>query len=852
MNEDKIKEILSGLFAQPCEPSTQRHLIFWYDEERAYEDVLSDLVPESVKVHILTDRNNFSTKKLLEYDDPASNFLIYSPAKKPDDRFNWFLDTILYSREFTPDQVLLTAIELGIKGDSMKHLIKEYQSFFNSKERFKKFKSIFTGNTEEAFEVSMLAVLSREKSTSIEDILRKLFAKGVGEDNELYEEIKRYSLEERFWHYVERHFGYASEHPTLAHLFSSLVLTSLADVLREDFPIKWKPYLCQKHGNCILFIDHWIKDISARDSYVTLSLKFESDFDIPSSVKDWHEKRISYYDCDILKIFDREVIKYIIEKLLSPSADFNNLKTLVESRKVTHWYKEYEHIYEAIDGAIDIISLVEKFEKEGIAHATSEVFIHAYAREYYKVDQAYRRFIYNYDRITQIELPCLLEKVENLYENSFVRNLSAAWSDGVLQELIPFWSIPGIPHQQNFYNDTIKPVIARDDRGKVYVIISDGLRYEAAEELTAQLKRDEKVKADIELSFMQGVVPSYTRYGMASLLPHKDISLSSEGTISIDSMGIESTEERDKVLKKALNESRAITYSQMMDMTHDELREALKPARIVYVYHNTIDATGDKEVTEKKVFDAVHESMREIRSCVTKLVNAVSATAIFITADHGFLYQRRALDESDKLIKGKFKTIEEKKRSIIVEGEGMELSKGVLALSMSYLLGKNSPLKVITPKGIHRFKTPGAGINYVHGGMSLQEIVIPLMRLKAHKVSKQKKVEVKITNTSRTITNNKFTLHFFQTEKISESTVPRILKVSLWDDGEKISDEKTVVADRESDNATEREFKVIITLKTVSYDKQKNYYLKLQDGDDTYDMIPFKINIAFVDEFGTW
>jgi hypothetical protein len=71
----------------------------------------------------------------------------------------------------------------------------------------------------------------------------------------------------------------------------------------------------------------------------------------------------------------------------------------------------------------------------------------------------------------------------------------------------------------------------------------------------------------------------------------------------------------------------------------------------------------------------------------------------------------------------------------------------------------------------YRFKTPGGGQNFVHGGASLQEIVIPLINYRNDRKKDERrlisKVDVKLTNTSRKITNSLFSLDFFQTEKLS-------------------------------------------------------------------------------------
>ena len=73
-------------------------------------------------------------------------------------------------------------------------------------------------------------------------------------------------------------------------------------------------------------------------------------------------------------------------------------------------------------------------------------------------------------------------------------------------------------------------------------------------------------------------------------------------------------------------------------MPGDELRDLYKQHQIFYVYHDRIDAAGDKAATERTVFRAAEETLRELLLLVKKWTNA-NATNILITADHGFLYQ---------------------------------------------------------------------------------------------------------------------------------------------------------------------------------------------------------------------
>ena len=83
-------------------------------------------------------------------------------------------------------------------------------------------------------------------------------------------------------------------------------------------------------------------------------------------------------------------------------------------------------------------------------------------------------------------------------------------------------------------------------------------------------------------------------------------------------------------------------------MGKDESRALVRDHEVVYVYHNLIDKTGDTRDTEERVFSAAEDTLQELIRIIKKLTNA-NASNMLVTADHGFIYQNRVLEESDFL-----------------------------------------------------------------------------------------------------------------------------------------------------------------------------------------------------------
>lgn len=83
-------------------------------------------------------------------------------------------------------------------------------------------------------------------------------------------------------------------------------------------------------------------------------------------------------------------------------------------------------------------------------------------------------------------------------------------------------------------------------------------------------------------------------------------------------------------------------------MKRDEYRNLVKSCNVLYVYHNTIDAIGDKEASESGTFEACIRAINELEAVVKRLSNA-NITNMIVTADHGFLYQNHDVSDAEWL-----------------------------------------------------------------------------------------------------------------------------------------------------------------------------------------------------------
>lgn len=372
------------------------------------------------------------------------------------------------------------------------------------------------------------------------------------------------------------------------------------------------------------------------------------------------------------------------------------------------------------------------------------------------------------------------------------------------------------------------------------------MRYEVGRTLFEKIQADEKCTATI--SAMQSVLPSYTRFGMAALLPHKTIAVCQDLRVTVDGKPTDDLRQREAILQAAQPNSRCVQFDDIKSMKVAELREIFTGQDVVYVYHNQIDARGDKANTENEVFAACEEAVDEIFTLIKRLTVSANTIHYIITADHGFIYKRDNLHESDKI-----GGIPNAGHRFALTAENIK-ADGIMRLPLASITGDEDARVVYFPLGSDIFKAAGSGLNYVHGGSSPQELIIPLIDVKTEKGRRDTTTaQIALVSLTSKITNLITTLDFVQTEPISDvvkETTYRLYFISS--DNEKISNENIYVADKKDKDTTKRVFRMRFSFKNKKYDKNRKYYLVAFDDKNNLEVLRHEIiiDIAFADDFG--
>lgn len=512
--------------------------------------------------------------------------------------------------------------------------------------------------------------------------------------------------------------------------------------------------------------------------------------------------------------------------------------------------------YDALEAAAGFFELQAKYSK-GFSFVNAEVAFAAYRGELFRFDQLYRWFMRACESVEPMGWSLLHElrdRMEDAYSGWFIGQLGSAWDTVVGGDdgLLTTWKLDEIVNQQHFYARHVAPAFDGGAR-RVYVVISDAFRYEAAAELVNELNGRSRVKA--RLDAMLGVLPSYTALGMASLLPHKQLAYKGNASldVTVDGQPSSTLEQRSAIL--AAHGGVAIGRDALMEKGKEKGREFVKPHKVVYIYHDLIDMIGDKRGSEAKTFEATAQAVKELSELVSFIVNNLNGSTVFVTADHGFMYQESALEEADRhaVEEGMPGVLKPKKRYIL--GRGMWPQQNAWAGNTATTAGTDpgdGSLDFLVPKGSGRFHFVG-GARFVHGSAMPQEIVVPVIVVKESDTEKAKtrQVEVSLLGSSNKVVTNKQRFEFIQTEAVSERVLPVSLLLSIRDGDQSVSDEQTLTFDSTSPMLDERKRSLMLTLSAGNYDRAKDYFLVARDAKTKAEAwrVPLRIDLAFSNDF---
>ncbi|MBW2709779.1 MAG: BREX-1 system phosphatase PglZ type A, partial [Deltaproteobacteria bacterium] len=857
-------------------------IVFWNDPDLEFAITLSLLnLPEGVNILRLDQMSALEAKIRLEREDPEGRYLVYAPTEEPDYEADWLLDIRLYSQSFRADRASMILDELGLANQHLRDHIAVRRKFFDNQQRLQKLKEIVTPNdTDVDLDTKMIAVVVKGDHPEWFSIIRTLYHEftsgGNGNDIDLdtppavWLQLEKFDLDEPFWRMAKSLLGYEEENPTLKNLLIRLLVTDFSHHLKGIVPDALAHFVLPHTGksNTVVCLAQWRDSSSKGSSYDRLS-------DLVAGIIKMEDQLYSFEIEALLDVMTFQTVEKAIAQGLrnrvisgSDTIKVDDIRKVATQRQAGYWAssyimgrdiprKAYYAVYEALTASAGLFELTREYP-DGFDYDTPGAMVNAYEKELFRFDQRYRHFCEQADiaesRIWDI-LKKLREKVESCYVNGYLQPLSDRWGKFIDPEgptaLMNSWRLDGIPNQSHFFRKHVEPHLKEAERRRSFVIISDAFRYEAAWELTRELNGKYRFEAD--LSAQLGVLPSYTALGMAALLPHEKLTYKPNGDVLVDGKPTAGLEQRSQILEA--HGGLAVKADDLLEMKKEQGRAFIKDQRLLYIYHNVIDAAGDSAPTEGHTFEAVRRAIHELASVVSYIINNLNGHHVLITADHGFLFTESLPGEPHKssLQDKPPGTVKAKQRFLM--GPDLGDHDSVWHGATATTADAEGEMEFWIPKGVNRFHFMG-GARFVHGGAMLQEIVVPVVTVRHRKdkgagATKTKSVTVHVLGTRHKITTSRHRFEMIQMEPVSDRVKPITLKVGVYDGNDPVTTMESVTFESASDKLEERKKSITLVLQDRQYHKKTAYRLVLRDAEtgveqESVDVI---IDRAFTDDF---
>lgn len=865
MDIDNIVTDLNKRFAEPLKTFYKRRIIFLHDEDKEFIDRLDELKLDNAKLLILTETNNFYAKKLLIFDDTESNYLVYDPFLRENYEDNWLLDIELYSEEFRADLMSIWMHEMGLPDNtSIRQQVKVCKKYFNAAKRRAKFAALDNKpQTGAELHQAIMCIICGCNERRASAIIPSVLMAGLGNDaNPKYQELVQYNEDKMFWGMVQKMTGYGAEKPSLEKLAAHIICTAATRTMHQEYLNDLHGYISMSYqAFCYDIISAWLHSDN-KDVLKNIIVQVENDNDIHLIDRLRNVPVEDLLNTEIFPCINTLIIDHIMKDIANDIVKAKDIKAIIEKRRTCCWYEDTAVYFEAL---LQVANMQEFYQENDKASDSESLSFHAanpqdlwneYINKYYLMDTYYRKFhagfatshdIYNI-AINDELWNKVKDKVERLYVNWFLEKLGENWSKVSAADYAEYGRIRDLPVQSDFYKSRVKTA-----GNRIFVVISDAFRYEVAASLTQDLQHENQ--CSVKLSAMQSIFPSYTKYGMAALLPHKELSvrLNAKEELEVLADGEPTvSSNRDKILKKNNPKSIALRADELVKLPRNERKELVKGMQVVYIYHNEIDREGHDE---KAVCCACDKAISELKNLIKIMVNDFSATNILLTADHGFLYVYSSLKESDKISMAEYgdKVSESARRYVIAKKDVVPQ----YLMPIKFLEG-NTYFIAYSPRENIRLKVKGAGMNFVHGGASLQEMVVPVVEYrylrnnnKEYQKNKDhydaKAVEIAVLSSSRKISNLIFSLEFYQKEAVGNNRKKAIYTIHFEDCiGTVISDIQKVIADKTEEDVKQRQFRCTFNLKSLKYSPAEKYYLLIKDETGIQvSKIEYKIDIPF-------
>ena len=521
-------------------------------------------------------------------------------------------------------------------------------------------------------------------------------------------------------------------------------------------------------------------------------------------------------DADIIRWYGTDANYYylpealcvpIIKTLLEEKIETEPAEVLNRIEELMLKHSENSMMTAVMDYAVIVARLYEKALTLGsLTLNTADEYVMRYESDYCFIDQYYRLANETYFGIDPTcELFDAVQKVKRCLDQNYSKlcnRINLEWTR-CLKETGGIGEVH-LLRQQNFYDERIKPI-----QKKVAVIVSDALRYEVAKELIGELARSKHIAS---LKPAIAMLPSETKYCKPSLLPHRELKLYGKGEeqdMAVDDHILDTTLKRSEHLQVYRDGAVCVPFETVAEYNLEKNREIFKHP-LVYIFHDVIDKTGH-DGNAKQIVNSCKDAITELKKMIPKIHASYNVTEVYITSDHGFLFNDIMFTDKDKH-KIEEDCLERSTRYYLTKSK--DEVNGVVKFPLNEVSGmvNVSDVMVAVPMGTNRFAAPSGGYMFTHGGAALQELIIPVITSRQERDDNKQPVGVMILDRRLSMQASRLRFKMLQTEAVSMDMKERSIRVALYHNDVPVTPVKEILLDKTDPSLDNRKIQVDLTL----------------------------------------
>ena len=527
--------------------------------------------------------------------------------------------------------------------------------------------------------------------------------------------------------------------------FRHLVLTSIQHRLGrvpDELANAVVPCTASQSRTCVETIEVMQNRPNLHHAYIAMANKTDLKLQL-SHLLQWH---ISLAEADatpaIEKMAVRAALRHIDKSEHSEASDLADIRVAHSwwVRPLTPDNQERAALWRAIKA---LAELGRELRTPIPEFVSLEEVTNWYINGGWKVDSLYRQ-----SELISATSGIGLNELDDLFQQ--VRSQYGEWLNEVLH--IATAATRKVDANSTNIQRSVHPQYVAKAGDRCAYVLVDALRYELGRDLAARLT---SLKAHITTDAVISTPPTITRVGMAALLPGSDTAFgveldkSDRLSVTIGKEFVSDVKDRVRRLEHAHGKVSDLTLDEVAQSTNKTLKRKIASANLVLIRSTEIDRGGeaDQLAASWTIFDSI---LNILQTAVAKLLSA-GIERIVITSDHGFLAVRQLGDEL-KIDRPSTGTGELHRRAWI--GRGGTATDSTVKVPLADF-GITSDLDIITPRGLSVF-TAGGGLRFFHGGLSPQELIVPVITVTAEDSTEEQVFEVVLQLAGKRITTGIF------------------------------------------------------------------------------------------------